>query len=94
MKPCRQATCSVVPSAAALVIKALKEPPRDRKKVGIANLVSAVIYISSPSFLAGEEAISDDGSSGRGGNSERQRKKNLGENGRKVYPGAKVSSIF
>merc|ERR1711994_12341 len=28
-----QATCSVVPSAAALVIKALKEPPRDRKKV-------------------------------------------------------------
>jgi len=29
----RQATCSVVPSAAALVIKALKEPPRDRKKV-------------------------------------------------------------
>ena len=30
----RQATCSVVPSAAALIIKALKEPPRDRKKVG------------------------------------------------------------
>merc|ERR1719474_1657993 len=29
----RQATCSVVPSAAALVIKALKEPPRDCKKV-------------------------------------------------------------
>merc|ERR1719208_552229 len=29
----RQATCSVVPSAAALVIKALKEPHRDRKKV-------------------------------------------------------------
>merc|ERR1712008_506662 len=29
----RQATCSVVPSAAALIIKALKEPPRDRKKV-------------------------------------------------------------
>merc|ERR1712114_15744 len=29
----RQATVSVVPSAAALVIKALKEPPRDRKKV-------------------------------------------------------------
>lgn len=28
----RQATISVVPSAAALVIKALKEPPRDRKK--------------------------------------------------------------
>merc|ERR1712201_59557 len=29
----RQATVSVVPSAAALVIKALKEPHRDRKKV-------------------------------------------------------------
>jgi large subunit ribosomal protein L12e len=29
----RQATVSVVPSAAALIIKALKEPPRDRKKV-------------------------------------------------------------
>ena len=29
----RQAKVEVVPSAAALVIKALKEPPRDRKKV-------------------------------------------------------------
>ncbi|XP_002131561.1 large ribosomal subunit protein uL11 [Ciona intestinalis] len=29
----RQATVSVVPSAASLVIKALKEPPRDKKKV-------------------------------------------------------------
>nr|ABX44814.1 putative 60S ribosomal protein RPL12 [Flustra foliacea] len=29
----RQATVSVVPSASALIIKALKEPPRDRKKV-------------------------------------------------------------
>ena len=29
----RQAKVSVVPSAAALVIKALKEPVRDRKKV-------------------------------------------------------------
>ncbi|KAF7413663.1 60S ribosomal protein L12-like [Vespa mandarinia] len=28
----RQATISVVPSAASLVIKALKEPPRDRKR--------------------------------------------------------------
>ncbi|KAF6212170.1 hypothetical protein GE061_012691 [Apolygus lucorum] len=28
----RQAAISVVPSAASLVIKALKEPPRDRKK--------------------------------------------------------------
>lgn len=29
----RQATIVVVPSAASLIIKALKEPPRDRKKV-------------------------------------------------------------
>ena len=29
----RQATISVVPSAASLIIKALKEPARDRKKV-------------------------------------------------------------
>lgn len=28
----RQATVSVVPSASSLIIKALKEPPRDRKK--------------------------------------------------------------
>lgn len=28
----RKATAKVVPSAAALIIKALKEPPRDRKK--------------------------------------------------------------
>lgn len=29
----RQAAVSIVPSAASLIIKALKEPPRDRKKV-------------------------------------------------------------
>merc|ERR1712132_16604 len=29
----RQAAVSVVPSASSLIIKALKEPPRDRKKV-------------------------------------------------------------
>ncbi|XP_053693181.1 60S ribosomal protein L12 [Sabethes cyaneus] len=29
----RQAQISVVPSAASLIVKALKEPPRDRKKV-------------------------------------------------------------
>lgn len=29
----RQATIEVVPSASSLVIRALKEPPRDRKKV-------------------------------------------------------------
>lgn len=28
----RQATCSVVPAASSLVIAALKEPPRDKKK--------------------------------------------------------------
>ena len=31
----RQATISVVPSAASLIIKALKEPPRDRRKTKI-----------------------------------------------------------
>lgn len=41
----RQAKVSVVPSAAALVIKALKEPPRDRKKVSnaIQSLSSASV---------------------------------------------------
>ena len=29
----RQATIAVIPSASSLIIKALKEPPRDRKKV-------------------------------------------------------------
>ena len=29
----RQATIEVVPTAASLIIRALKEPPRDRKKV-------------------------------------------------------------
>lgn len=29
----RQATVTVTPSAASMIIKALKEPPRDRKKV-------------------------------------------------------------
>lgn len=29
----RNATISVVPSAASMIVKALKEPPRDRKKV-------------------------------------------------------------
>ncbi len=37
----RIAKVSVVPSAAALVIKALKEPTRDRKKVRPARLASA-----------------------------------------------------
>ena len=36
----RQAKVEVVPSAAALVIKALKEPPRDRKKVKNSKLAA------------------------------------------------------
>ena len=32
LTPFQQAAVSVVPSASSLVIKALKEPPRDRKK--------------------------------------------------------------
>lgn len=35
-----QAKCTVIPSAAALVIKALKEPVRDRKKVGLTVLLT------------------------------------------------------
>ena len=35
----RQAAVSVVPSASSLVIKALKEPPRDRKKQKNSNIV-------------------------------------------------------
>lgn len=39
----RQATISVVPSAASLIIKALKEAPRDRKKVKNSKLNDAFI---------------------------------------------------
>lgn len=39
----RQATISVVPSAASLIIKALKEPPRDRKKVKHGREISYAI---------------------------------------------------
>ena len=41
----RQAAVSVVPSASSLVIRALKEPPRDRKKEK--NIVRA---IAPPSY--------------------------------------------
>ena len=44
----RQATVSVVPSAPALIIKALKEPPRDRKKVCVRTAVFIIqqnIYV-------------------------------------------------
>ena len=39
----RQAQVAVVPSASSLVIKALKEPPRDRKKV---KNISCLLYTS------------------------------------------------
>ena len=47
----RQATVSVVPSAASLVIKALKEPPRDRKKV---RYIRRVFFIFN-AYLSHEE---------------------------------------
>ena len=40
----RQAKVDVVPSAAALIIKALKEPPRDRKKV---RMIYARLFYSA-----------------------------------------------
>ena len=39
----RQAAVSVVPSASSLVIKALKEPPRDRKKQKNSNKIIMII---------------------------------------------------
>ncbi len=44
----RKATVSVVPSASALVVKALKEPPRDRKKVK--NSKSSLSFFLSKIF--------------------------------------------
>lgn len=41
----RQARVEVVPSAASLVIKALKEPPRDRKKVKHSELTPLLVYL-------------------------------------------------
>ena len=42
----RQATISVAPSAAQYIIKALKEPPRDRKKVKNSKLLNLTAYFS------------------------------------------------
>ena len=42
----RKVTVEVVPSATALIIKALKEPPRDRKKVRACMLVCLIILVS------------------------------------------------
>lgn len=46
----RQAAVSVVPSASSLVIKALKEPPRDRKKQKNSKPKNLVILITSLKF--------------------------------------------
>lgn len=54
----RQAKVSVVPSASALVIKALKEPPRDRKKVQI-HLSCQTISFSGEKYYTQREF--DDG---------------------------------
>lgn len=43
----RQARVEVVPSAASLVIKALKEPPRDRKKVKHSESSSITPFVAS-----------------------------------------------
>lgn len=40
----RQAQISVVPSAAALIIRALKEPPRDRKKQKNSEYMNITLY--------------------------------------------------
>ena len=40
----RQAAVSVVPSASSLVIKALKEPPRDRKKQKNSNTQTCSLF--------------------------------------------------
>jgi len=44
----RQATVSVVPSASSLVIKALKEPPRDRKKQKNSDYTYYLVSVSCP----------------------------------------------
>ena len=41
----RQAKVDVVPSAASLIIRALKEPPRDRKKVKNGEFLCNVIHL-------------------------------------------------
>ncbi|XP_003380230.1 60S ribosomal protein L12 [Trichinella spiralis] len=41
----RQAKIEVVPSAASLIIRELKEPPRDRKKTKNSSILSAFFYL-------------------------------------------------
>ena len=43
----RQAKISVLPSAASLIIKYLKEPPRDRKKVKNSECYNHALHISN-----------------------------------------------
>jgi len=40
----RQAKIDVVPTASSLVIKALKEPPRDRKKVKNSKILCGIFF--------------------------------------------------
>jgi large subunit ribosomal protein L12e len=42
----RNAKIDVIPSASSLVIKALKEPPRDRKKQKNSNILFVLIYLN------------------------------------------------
>jgi large subunit ribosomal protein L12e len=44
----RQAAISVVPSAASMIVKALKEPPRDRKKVKNSEYLKMSAELSNP----------------------------------------------
>ena len=46
----RQAKIDVIPSASSLVIKALKEPPRDRKKVKNSKILND-IYLLVMSYI-------------------------------------------
>lgn len=48
----RQAAISVVPSAASLIVKALKEPPRDRKKVKNSKFYLLLLSIGSRRLIA------------------------------------------
>ena len=47
----RQAKIDVVPSAASLIIKALKEPPRDRKKQKNSKIINHYYCINITAML-------------------------------------------
>ena len=63
----RQAKVSVVPSAAALVIKALKEPVRDRKKVRHWQKQSGIIALRSVGALGEQQPAAGSGEDARSG---------------------------